>query len=120
MNQRPYLCAFLDHGEIEISNNQVENAIRPIVVGRKNFLFCDTAAGARASVIVYTVLETARANGINPEKYLNHLLSVLPERIAENPNAPVDDLMPWSEEIRERYTMPGQVDYSGSRVPRIR
>lgn len=109
VNQRPYLCAFLDHGEIEISNNQVENAIRPIVVGRKNFLFCDTAAGARASVIVYTVLETAKANGINPEAYLNHLLTVLPERFAENPKAPVDDLMPWAEGIRERYTMPGQV-----------
>ena len=107
VNQRPYLCAFLDHGEIEISNNQVENAIRPIVVGRKNWLFCDTQAGAKASVIVYTVLETAKANGINPEKYLGHLLSVLPERFAVNPGASVDDLMPWSEEIRERYPMPG-------------
>ena len=107
MKQRAYLCAFLDHGEIEISNNQVENAIRPIVVGRKNWLFCDTPAGARTSVIVFTVLETAKANGINPQTYLNHLLDVLPERFAENPKASVDDLMPWSEGIRERYTMPG-------------
>ena len=59
LNQREFLCVFLDHGEIEISNNQVENAIRPIVVGRKNRLFCDTQAGANASVIVFTVLETA-------------------------------------------------------------
>ena len=100
VNQRAYLCAFLDHGEIEISNNQVENAIRPIVVGRKNWLFCDTQAGARASVIVFTVLETAKANGLNPEAYLNHLLSVLPERFAADPQASVDDLMPWAEEIR--------------------
>ena len=56
LNQREYLCAFLDHGEIEISNNQVENAVRPIVVGRKNWLFCDTQAGANASVIIFTVL----------------------------------------------------------------
>ena len=101
--QREYLCTFLDHGEIEISNNQVENAIRPIVVGRKNWLFCDTQAGANASVIVYTVLETAKANGLNPEAYLNHLLTVLPERLTADPQAPVDDLMPWTEEMQEMF-----------------
>ena len=100
LNQREFLCAFLDHGEIEISNNQVENAIRPIVFGRKNWLFCDTQAGANASVIVFTVLETAKANGLNPETYLNHLLTVLPERFAADPQAVVDDLMPWTDEIR--------------------
>ena len=78
----------------------MENAIRPIVVGRKNWLFCDTQAGANASVIVFTVLETAKANGLNPEAYLNHLLSVLPERFADNLQATVDDLIPWAEEIR--------------------
>ena len=69
------------------------------MVGRKNWLFCDTQAGANASVIVFTVLETAKANGLNPETYLNHLLSVLPERFAADPQAAVDDLMPWNEEI---------------------
>ena len=100
LNQKEYLCAFLNHGEIEISNNQVENAIRPIVVGRKNWLFCDTQAGANASVLIFTLLETAKANGLNPEAYLNHLLSVLPERFAADPKASVDDLMPWVEQIR--------------------
>lgn len=100
LNQREFLCAFLDHGEIEISNNQVENAIRPIVVGRKNWLFCDTQAGANASVIVFTVLETAKANGLNPEAYLNHLLTVLPDRFAADPKPSVDDLMPWAEPFR--------------------
>ncbi|MBR4500328.1 MAG: IS66 family transposase [Clostridia bacterium] len=99
LNQREYLCAFLDHGEIEISNNQVENAIRPIVVGRKNWLFCDTQAGANASVIVFTVLETAKANGLNPEAYLKYLLTVLPDRFAADPKAAVDDLMPWDDEV---------------------
>ena len=103
VNQRPYLCAFLDHGEIEISNNQVENAIRPIVVGRKNWLFCDTQAGANASAIVFTVLETAKANGLNPETYLNHLLSVLPERFAADPQAAVDDLMPWVKDMKAAF-----------------
>ena len=100
LNQREFLCAFLDHGEIEISNNQVENAIRPIVVGRKNWLFCDTQAGANASVIVFTVLETAKANGLNPETYLNHLLTVVPERFAADPLAVVDDLLPWTEKMQ--------------------
>ena len=97
LNQQEYLCAFLDHGEIEISNNQVENAIRPIVVGRKNWLFCDTQAGANASVLIYSVLDTAKANGLNPEAWLTHTLSVLPDRFARNPAASIDDLMPWSD-----------------------
>ena len=81
----------------------MENAIRPIVVGRKNWLFCDTQAGANASVIVFTVLETAKANGLNPEAYLNHILMVLPERFATDPKASVDDLMPWAEEMQSSF-----------------
>ena len=100
LNQKEYLCAFLNHGEIEISNNQVENAIRPIVVGRKNWLFCDTQAGANASVGIFTLLETAKANRLNPEAYLNHLLTVLPERFAADPQMPIDDLMPWNQEMQ--------------------
>ena len=105
LNQREYLCALLDHGEIEISNNQVENAIRPIVVGRKNWLFCDTQAGADASTVIFSVLETAKANGLNPEAYLNHILTMLPERFAKNPDAAIDDLMPWDPSIRQQFTM---------------
>ena len=103
LNQKEYLCAFLNHGEIEISNNQVENAIRPIVVGRKNWLFCDTQAGANASVSIFTLLETAKANGLNPEAYLNHLLTVLPERFAADPQAHIDDLMPWNQEMQRAF-----------------
>ena len=108
LNQREYLCAFLDHGEIEISNNQVENAIRPIVVGRKNWLFCDTQAGAWASAVIFTILETAKAGGLNPERYLHHLLTVLPERFAADPKASIDDLMPWDQNMRAAF----QVDLS--------
>ena len=105
LNQREYLCAFLDHGEIEISNNQVENAIRPIVVGRKNWLFCDTQAGASASVLIYSVLETAKANGLNPEAWLTHLLSVLPDRFDRNPDAAIDDLMPWADVMHQQFAL---------------
>ena len=105
LNQREYLCAFLDHGEIEISNNQVENAIRPIVVGRKNWLFCDTQAGANASVAIFTMLETAKANGLNPEAWLNHILSVLPIRLAQNPDMAIDDLLPWADVMQQQFTL---------------
>ena len=103
MTLTEYLSAFLNHGETEISNNQVENAIRPIVVGRKNWLFCDTQAGANASVAIFTLLETAKANGLNSEAYLNHLLTVLPGRFAADPYASVDDLMPSNQEMQRAF-----------------
>ena len=99
VNQKEYLCAFLYHGEVEASNNQVENAQRGVVVGRKNWLFCDTPKGAEASVIAYSILETAKANGLNPEKYLMHIFTVLPDRFANDPHADIEDLLPWNDEI---------------------
>lgn len=77
------LCAFLEHGEIEISNNQVENAIRPLVVGRKNWLFSDTPEGAEASAIVYSLIETAKPmvsmwNGICCTSSLYCRIALLP------------------------------------------
>lgn len=102
-NQKEYLQAFLTNGEIELSNNQVENAIRPIVVGRKNWLFCDTPEGAEASALAYSMLETAKANGVNPETWLTHILSVLPDRFADDPHAPIDDLLPWAAAMKQQF-----------------
>ena len=93
-NQKAHLCAFLEHGEIEISNNQVENAIRPFVVGRKGWLFADTPQGAEASAIIYSLMETAKANSLRLDDYLLHLLSILPERAERNKDFEVDDLLP--------------------------
>ena len=92
-----HLCAFLEHGEIEISNNQVENAIRPFVVGRKGWLFADTPQGAEASAIIYSLMETAKANSPRLDDYL---LSILPERAERNKDFEIDDLLPWSEEMK--------------------
>ena len=117
LNQREYLCAFLDYGEIEISNNQVENAIRPIVVGRKNWLFCDTQAGANASATIFTLLETAKANGLNPEAYLNLLLTVLPERFAADPKAKMDDLI--CPGLRKSRRHSGTQPWNTDRLPYI-
>ena len=76
--QWPKLIRVLDDGRIPLDTNWVENAIRPFVVGRKNWLFADTMAGARASANLYGLIETAKANRIEPSRYLTHLFEVLP------------------------------------------
>jgi Transposase and inactivated derivatives len=103
LNQKEYLCAFLDHGEIEISNNQVENAIRPVVMGRKGWLFSDTTDGAEATAIVYSLMETAKANNLRLEDYIQHLLTVLPDRFAVEPNSDIDDLLPYADAMRHLF-----------------
>lgn len=100
-NQREPLSAFLLDGRIELSSNRVENAIRPFAVGRKNWLFSDTVAGAQASAVAYSVIETARANGLNPYKYLLLLFSELPTLLTKNPKADLSRFFPWSAEVQE-------------------
>ena len=97
--QKAHLSAFLENSEIEISNNQVENAIRPFVVGRKEWLFADTLQGAQASAIIYSLMETAKADNPRLDDCLLHLLSILPERAGQSKNFEMDDLLPWSEEM---------------------
>ena len=103
-NQKAHLCAFLEHGEIEISNNQVENAIRPFVIGRKGWLFADTPQGAEASAIIYSLMETAKANNLRLDDYLLHLLSILPERAEQSKDFEIEDLLPWSEEMKSWFS----------------
>ena len=78
LGQWPKLTVFLTHGEVPLDNNRCENAIRPFVVGRKGWLFSDTVKGAVASANLYSLVETAKANGIEPHAYLSHLFSELP------------------------------------------
>ena len=100
-NQRKPLSAFLLDGRIEISTNRVENAIRPFAVGRKNFLFADTVNGANASAIAYSVVETARANGLNPYQYLLRLFSELPSVLTADPAADLAGFFPWADVMQE-------------------
>ena len=104
-NQREYLSVFLAHAEVEISNNQVENAIRPFVVGRKGWLFSDTPQGAEASAIICSLMATAKANGLNLDKYIQHLLTVLPDRFATGENPQIGDLLPWSTQMHELFAV---------------
>ena len=107
--KRKYLCAILQHGEIEISNNQVENAIWSIVVGWKNRLFSDTPDGAQTKAQVYTIMETAKVNGLNLEKYISNLATVPSKCSAKDPKAAVDALLPWAESVQTLCR--GSVDY---------
>jgi transposase len=100
--QWPKLVRVLDDGRLPLDTNLVENAIRPFVVGRKNWLFADTVAGARASANLYGLIETAKANGIEPGRYLAHLFEVLPT--VTSPDQ-LDALLPQNLD-REAITTP--------------
>ena len=92
--------AYWDNPLVPISNNRAENAIRPFVVGRKQWLFSASVKGAKASAAIYSVAATAQANGLNVEKYFEHLFRTLP-----NGNTSPEDLLPFSEEMIEKFRM---------------
>ncbi|MBQ7545851.1 MAG: transposase, partial [Clostridia bacterium] len=75
LSQKKNLTAFLQDPIIPLSNNRAENAIRPFVIGRKNWLFCDTPGGAKASAIFYSLAETAKVNSINIESFFAEILN---------------------------------------------
>ena len=77
--QWPKLTVYAEDGRLRMDNNLTENAIRPFVIGRKNFLFCDSVAGAKSSASLYSLIETAKANGIEPYAYLKMIFTELPQ-----------------------------------------
>ena len=100
LNSEKYLRTFLDDGLVPIDNSACERAIRPFAVGRKNWQLIDTVNGAQASAIIYSIVETAKANNLKPYKYLRHLLTELPQRLDEkNSELTLDDLLPWSPNL---------------------
>lgn len=92
MNHWQALTRFLDDGRIEIDNNTAERALRGVALGRKNFLFLGSDAGGERAATMYSLLSTAKLNGVNPDAYLRHVLSV----IADHPVNRVDELLPWN------------------------
>ena len=78
LSQWPRLVKYLDTGFVRMDNNLIENAIRPFVIGRKNWLFSVSPEGARASASFYSLIETAKANGLEPSRYLRHLFEKYP------------------------------------------
>lgn len=98
LNQWDKLVAFLEDGRLEIDNNRSERSIKSVVIGRKAWLFSNTPQGARASAIIYSIVETAIANGLNPYYYLRYLFEQLPN-IDLTDEMALDQLLPWSSSI---------------------
>lgn len=98
-NRRDMLKTYLEDGRCSLSNNWSENSIRPVVVGRKNWLFSDTVEGAEASAGIYTIVEMAKLYKLDPYKYLKYLLEQKPTH--ESTEAELEKLAPWSAETQE-------------------
>ena len=100
-NQKPGLMNYLLDGNCSISNNLAENSIRPFTIGRKNWLFSGSPKGAEASAGIYTLIETAKANGLNPMKYIQFILSDIPgTAFLEFPEY-LEEYMPWDPLIQK-------------------
>lgn len=101
LNHKDKLQEYLKDGNCVISNNIAETSIKPFTVGRKNWLFCGSPEGAHSSACVYTLVETAKANGLNPYKYLEFLLARLPgSNFGKNPGV-LNLMMPWDSLIQQ-------------------
>jgi transposase len=105
LNQWSKLNNFLLDGRLEIDNNRAERAIKPFVIGRKNWLFSNTPGGARSSAVIYSLVETAKENGLNPLTYLTYLFEQLPNIDLKDPDA-LDRLLPWADGIQAQFHIP--------------
>jgi len=94
-NQREYLGRFLEDGRLEISNNRAERSIKPFVIGRKNWLFANTPRGAKASAILFSIIETAKENGLNPYEYLTYVFTHAPNWDIHHNINNLERLIPW-------------------------
>lgn len=98
LNQWAKLTRFLEDGRLEIDNNRAERSIKPFVIGRKNWLFANTPKGANASATIYSIVETAKENGLDPFAYLAYLFKVLPNESIVDQSV-LDQFLPWSEHL---------------------
>lgn len=100
-NQKEGLMNYLLDGNCALSNNLAENSIRPFTIGRKNWLFSGSPKGAEASAGIYTLIETAKANGLNPNKYIKYILGDIPgTAFLEHPEF-LEDYMPWDPIVQK-------------------
>lgn len=113
LNQWTALQTFLEDGRLEIDNNRAERRIKPFVIGRKGWLFANTPRGAKASALTYSIVDTAKENGLTPRAYLQYLFEELPNRDLTNPEI-WEDLLPGSPQLPARVKSPG----SGPSTPR--
>jgi hypothetical protein len=93
LDQWDALARYVDDGRLAIDNNIVERAVKAFVIGRKNWLFSDSVEGMRANAIMYTLVQTARANGLDPFEYLTYVYERLPNMTTAKE---VESLLPWN------------------------
>jgi transposase len=105
-SQRKYLERYLLDGRLEISNNRAERSIKPFVIGRKNWLFNNTPNGARASAVYYSLVVTARENGLNPFEYLAWIFTNAPNLGKPGYASTIDDLLPGSAALPQKVIIP--------------
>lgn len=98
-NQEKYLRVFLTDGDVPIDNNASERAIRGFCIGKKNWQMIDTIHGAKSSAIIYSIVETAKANNLKPFDYVQHLLEEIPKHMNDKDCSFLEDLLPWSEKL---------------------
>ena len=98
LSRWPALIRYVDDGALEIDNNAAERALRVVALGRKNFLFAGSNAGGERAAAIYSLLGSAKLNGLDPEIYLQHVL----ERIADHPINRINELLPWNLSLPSR------------------
>ena len=86
------LLRYVDDGGLEIDNNAAERALRAVALGRKNYLFAGSNSGGERAAAIYSLIGSAKLNGIDPEAYLSHVLA----RIADHPINHIEELLPWN------------------------
>lgn len=99
IHQESHLRTFLNDGDVPMDNNYAEQAIRPFTIGRKNFVLIETSNGARASAMIYSIVETAKANYLNVYQYFESLLTEIPKHMNGTDLKFIDELLPWAPRV---------------------
>ena len=102
INQEEYLKIFLSNGKVPMDNNYAEQAIRPFTIARKNFVLMESSNGAKASAILFSLAETAKANGLNTYEYFELLLTEIPKHMEDKNLKFLDNLLPWSKSVQAK------------------
>ena len=123
LNQEACLRRFLEDGSIPIDNGACERNVKPVALSRRNSLFSLTVSGAESSVMIQTLIETARDNSADPYYYLKYLMEQMPKHLYEKGQEFIPEMMPWSEkyrqyETRERMNAPWAQAPPGNEQPR--
>ena len=102
INQEECLRMFLTDGRIPMDNNYAEQAIRPFTIARKNFVLMESDHGAKVSAMIFSIVETAKANNLNTYEYFEHLLSEIPKHQNDKNLKFLDNLLPWSKTVQKK------------------